>query len=155
MTIQDPTRHDIVYPAGAVSSVVCRQLKWKDVFFYECSECSLLNIMWQLIHTSLAKMTLGIHFPVLLRQTNQQSLVRWTVSVIQEAVRTGTIPVDLQDYWTIVWMISVKLCYALHDSHWEDFLFRADYCMEVYIMLQIECVRNGLCDFLITVYDRL
>lgn len=29
-------------------------------------------------------------------------------------------------------MISVKHCYALHESYWENFLFSVDYPMEVY-----------------------
>jgi hypothetical protein len=37
---------------------------------------------------------------------------------------------------TIVWTISVKLCHALHENHWENFLFRVDYPTEAYIRLQ-------------------
>jgi hypothetical protein len=78
-------------------------------------------------------MSVGIHFRILLCQTNRQYLVWWTVSVTQEACRTETVPVDLRCYVTIVWTISVKLCYALHGSYWENFIFRVDYPMEVYI----------------------
>jgi hypothetical protein len=41
-------------------------------------------------------MSLGIHFPILLCQTNRQYRVWWTVSVTQEACRTETVPVDLR-----------------------------------------------------------
>jgi hypothetical protein len=36
-------------------------------------ECSLSNTTWHLILTELARMSLGIHFPILLCQKNQQS----------------------------------------------------------------------------------
>jgi hypothetical protein len=50
---------------------------------------------------------------------------------VQDRNRSGR-PSVLSDVRTI----SVKLCYALHESHWENFLFRLDYPTEVYLRLQ-------------------
>jgi hypothetical protein len=51
---------------------------------------------------------------------------------VQDRHHSGR-PSVLSDYSLT---ISVKLCYALHENHCENFLFRVDYPTEVYIRLQ-------------------
>jgi hypothetical protein len=55
-------------------------------------------------------MSLGLHFSILLCQTNRQDLVRWTVTAAQEVRRPETVPVELLWWVAIVWTISVKFC---------------------------------------------
>jgi hypothetical protein len=69
------------------------------ILFHKCNECSLSNTTWHLIIAYLARMSLEIHLPILLCQTNWQYLVWWTVSVIEEECRIETIPVDLGVKW--------------------------------------------------------
>jgi hypothetical protein len=56
---------------------------------HKCNECSLSNTTWPLVITYLARMSFGIQFPNLLRQTSRQYLVWKTVSVTQEACRNS------------------------------------------------------------------
>jgi hypothetical protein len=53
-------------------------------FFYKYNECSLLNTARHLVLTELARMSLGIHFLILLSQTNWRYLVWWKFSMTQE-----------------------------------------------------------------------
>jgi hypothetical protein len=92
--------------------------------FHKCNKYSLSNTTW---HSFLLNVPEWVWGHILLCQTNRQYLVWWTVSVTQEACRTETVPVDLRCWVTILWTISVKLCYALHESHWENFVFRVEY----------------------------
>jgi hypothetical protein len=66
--------------------------------FHKCNECSLLNTIRHQVLTYLFRMSLGIHFPILLCQTNRQYLIWWTVSVTQELF-TG-----LHQSWGKAWM---------------------------------------------------
>jgi hypothetical protein len=72
-------------------SVSCLQtVEVEGCLFHKCNTCSLSNTTWHLILTKLARMSLEIHFPVLLCQTNRHYLAWWTVSVTQEACRMET-----------------------------------------------------------------
>jgi hypothetical protein len=65
-------------------SVSCLQtVEVQGCIFHKCNKCSLYAT-WHLVLTLLARMSLGVHFPILLCQTNRQYLVWWTVSVTQE-----------------------------------------------------------------------
>jgi hypothetical protein len=88
------SRHVLTCSRQSVSCLSIVEVE--GCLFHKCNECSLSNTTWHLVLTWLARMSLEIHFPILLYQTNRQYLVWWTVSVTQEACRTETVPVDLR-----------------------------------------------------------
>jgi hypothetical protein len=99
--------------------------------FHKCSECSLSNTTWHLVFTSLSRMSLGIHFPILLYQTNRQYLVWWTVSGhCRNSIRGCISHEEKTEY--------------MH--RWTRWTFITPN------MTNRTCVRNGLRDFLITLY---
>jgi hypothetical protein len=60
-------------PNKLTISCLVNRLSTVDVqgcLFHKCNECSLLNTTWHLILTSLARMSLGIHFQILLCRKN-------------------------------------------------------------------------------------
>jgi hypothetical protein len=129
-------------------SVSCLQtVEVQGCLFNKCNECSVLNTNWHLVLTKLARMSWGIHFPILLFQTNRQYLVWWTVSVTQEACRTETVPVDLRCSVTTVWTIS--------STQWtfptlNTVLFLFSYLNVIYFLTNKTSVGNGLRDLQIT-----
>jgi hypothetical protein len=76
VTIQQPMHVTSRHVANCSRHSVC--------LFHNCKECSLSNSIWHLVLNLLAKMSFGVHFPIILCQTNRQYLVWWTVSVTQE-----------------------------------------------------------------------
>jgi hypothetical protein len=88
-------------------------------------------------------MSLGIHFPILLRQTNRQYLVWWTVSVTQEACRTETVPVDLRCSVTVVWTQCTFPTLPIVFFLFYDFNI-------IYFFTNRTCVRNKLQHFSIS-----
>jgi hypothetical protein len=81
----DYTRSHAGHVTCSLQSASCLQtVEVQGCLFHKCNECSLSNTTWHLVLTSLTRMSLGIHFPILLFQTNRQYLVWWTVSVTQE-----------------------------------------------------------------------
>jgi hypothetical protein len=88
------SRHVVICSRQSVSCL--RTVEVQGCLFHKCTDCSLSSTTWHLVLTSLARMRLGIHFPILLCQKNRQYLVWWTVSETQEACRTETVPIDLR-----------------------------------------------------------
>jgi hypothetical protein len=76
------SRHAVTCSRQTVSCFSTAEVQ--GCLFHNCNERSLSNTTWHLVLTQLARMSLGIHFPILLCQTNQQYLVWCTVSVTQE-----------------------------------------------------------------------
>jgi hypothetical protein len=111
--------------------------------FHKCNECSLSNTTWHLVLTYFVSMSLGIHFPILLCQTNRQYLVWWTVSVTHELF-TGCIKHEKSECshrWTRWTFPTLHITFCL----FSDFSV-------IYFLTNRTCVRNGLRDFSITVH---
>jgi hypothetical protein len=67
------SRHAVTYSRQSLSCLSTVEVQ--GCLFHKCNECSLSNTTWHLVLTWLATVSLGIHFPILLCQTNRQYLV--------------------------------------------------------------------------------
>jgi hypothetical protein len=111
--------------------------------FHKCKECTLPNTTWCLILTYLTRMNLGIHFLIMLCQTNQQYLIWWTIFLTQELF-TGlheTKPENKVLYKILEMSATFNNALYLLFSSCNLFFDGA-------------CVRNGLCDFDHSAYSR-
>jgi hypothetical protein len=107
--------------------------------FHKCNECSLSNTSCHLVLTKLARISLGMHFPILLRQTNRQYLVWLTVSVTQEACRTlHRVASDMRK--------RVSACIPERGAHFKQGFLFYDFNV-IYFLKNRTCVRNDCVTF--------
>jgi hypothetical protein len=75
---KSPRRSHHVVTCSHQSVGYLKTFKVQGCHFHKC-EYSLSNTTWHLVLTWLVRMSLGIHFLILLCQTNRQYLIWWTV----------------------------------------------------------------------------
>jgi hypothetical protein len=124
-------------------SVSCLQtVEVHGCLFHKCNECSLSNTTWHLVLTQLARISLGIHFLILLCQTNRQYLVnrfRHCRNSSPGCIRHEENSACMHR-WTRWTFPTLDITFFFSDFN------------VIYFLTNIMCVRNRLRDFSIILY---
>jgi hypothetical protein len=126
-------RWNLLAPVRQLSS---NSLKCKGVFFTSATSVHCRTLPG--ISFLTCQSELGIHYPILLCQTNRQYLIWWTVSSHCRNSSLGCVKHEEKSDCMHCWM------------QWTFATF-SDFNV-IYFLTNRTCVRNGLCDFLITLY---